>query len=60
MSRWFDEWARRNRPGTRCGSYDLGLTWQWVHVVHAHNRQFEHSLDDKQQLELVLALHKRA
>ncbi len=36
MSRWFDEWARRNRPGTRPGSYDLGLTWQWVHVAHAH------------------------
>jgi hypothetical protein len=30
MSRWFDEWARRYRPGTRHGSYDLGLTWQWV------------------------------
>ena len=36
MSRWFDEWARRFRPGTRHGSYDLGLTWQWVHVAHAH------------------------
>ena len=36
MSRWFDEWARRSRPGTRHGSYDLGLTWQWVHVAHAH------------------------
>lgn len=36
MSRWFDEWARRNRPGTRHISYDHGLTWQWVHVAHAH------------------------
>lgn len=75
MSRWFDEWARRYRPG----SYDLGLTWHWVHVAHAHldlspvwrgnrptaqdrarYRQFEASRDDKQQLELALALHKRA
>jgi hypothetical protein len=79
MSRWFDEWARRNRPGTHTAAHDLGLTWQWVHVAHAHldlspawrgkeahrqdrarYRQFEHSLDDKQQLELALALHKRA
>lgn len=55
------------------------LTWQWVHVAHAHldlsptwrgrkptaqdrarYRTFEASLDDKQQLELALALHKRA
>ena len=36
MSSWFDEWARRYRPGTRHDSYDLGLTWQWVHVAHAH------------------------
>ena len=36
MSRWFDEWARLNRPRTQQGSYDLGLTWQWVHVAHAH------------------------
>ncbi|MBK7611201.1 MAG: TniQ family protein [Actinomycetales bacterium] len=36
MSRWFDEWAHRNRPRTRHGSYDLGLAWQWVHVAHAH------------------------
>ena len=36
MSRWFDEWARRYRPGTRQSSYDLAVTWQWVHVAHAH------------------------
>ena len=79
MSRWFDEWARRYRPGTRHGAYDLGLTWQWVHVARAHlnlspvwrgrhptakdrarYRTFEASLDDKQQLELAYALHKRA
>lgn len=35
MTPWFDEWARRNRPGTRHASYDLGLTWQWVHIAHA-------------------------
>lgn len=79
MSRWFDEWARRYRPGTRHSSHDLGLTWQWVHVAHAHldlspawpgrkptaadrarYRQFEASLDDKQQRGLAFALHKRA
>jgi hypothetical protein len=61
----------------RTGS--LGLTWQWVHVAHAHldlspvwtgrapvakdrarYRQFEGSLDDKQQRELAYALHKHA
>ena len=79
MSRWFDEWARRYRPGTRHGSYNLGLTWQWVHVAHAHldlspawrgrkpaakdrarYRQFESSLDDKQQRVLASTLHTRA
>ncbi len=35
-SRWFDEWPRHHRPGTRHGANDLGLTWQWVHVAHAH------------------------
>ena len=79
MTRWFNEWARRNRPGARYGDHDLALTWQWVHVAHAHldlspawrgkppaakgrarYRQFADSLDDRQQLELALALHKRA
>jgi hypothetical protein len=23
-------------PGTRYGDHDLALTWQWVHVAHAH------------------------
>jgi len=36
MSRRIEEWARHYRPGTRHGSYDLGLTWQWVNVAHAH------------------------
>jgi len=36
MSRWVDEWARHYRPGTRPGAHDLGLTWQWVNVAHAH------------------------
>jgi hypothetical protein len=36
MSRWYDEWARRYRPGTRHVSYDLGLSWLWVHVAHGH------------------------
>jgi len=79
MTRWFDEWARRNRPGARYGDHDVALTWQWVHVAHAHldlspvwrgkrptakdrarHRQFAESLNDRQQLELALALHKRA
>lgn len=36
MTRWFNEWARRNRPDSRYGDHDLALTWQWVHVAHAH------------------------
>ncbi|XVX20186.1 TniQ family protein [Actinomycetota bacterium] len=36
MTRWFNEWARRNRPDAREGDHDLALTWQWVHVAHAH------------------------
>lgn len=36
MTRWFDEWARRNRPDARYGDHDFALTWQWVHVAHAH------------------------
>ncbi len=36
MSRWFDERARSYRPGVRHSADDLGLTWQWVHVAHAH------------------------
>jgi hypothetical protein len=79
MTRWFEEWARQFRPGTHYTSNDLGLTWQWVHVAHAHldlspawrgqrptakerarYRQFEDSLDDRQQFELAYALHKRA
>ncbi len=35
-TRWFNEWARRNRPNARYGDHDLALTWQWVHVAHAH------------------------
>lgn len=34
-SRWFQEWARQWRPGTRYTSVTYGLTWQWVHVAHA-------------------------
>jgi len=38
MTRWFNEWARRNRPDARYGEHDLALAlaWQWVHVAHAH------------------------
>jgi hypothetical protein len=36
MTRWFDEWARHYRPGTHYSSWTHGLTWQWVHVAHAH------------------------
>ena len=79
MTRWFNEWARRNRPDARYGDHDLALSWQWVHVAHAHldlspvwrgkrptakdrarHRQFAESLNERQQLELALALHKRA
>jgi len=79
MTSWFDEWARRNRPDAHDGDHDLALTWQWVHVAHAHldlspvwrgkkptakerarYRQFENSLDERQQSELAHALHKRA
>ena len=79
MTRWFNEWARRNRPNARYGDHDLALTWQWVHVANAHldlspvwrgqkpiakerghYRRFENSLNTRQQLELALALHKRA
>jgi predicted RNA-binding Zn ribbon-like protein len=36
MTRWFEEWARHYRPGTHYSSWTHGLTWQWVHVAHAH------------------------
>ncbi len=36
MTRWFNEWARRNRPDARYGDHDFALTWLWVHVAHAH------------------------
>ena len=36
MTRWFEEWARQFRPGTHYTSVKYGLTWQWVHVAHAH------------------------
>lgn len=36
MTRWFNEWARRNRSDARDGDHELALTWQWVHVAHAH------------------------
>ena len=77
MTRWFNEWTRRNRPDARNGDHDLALTWQWVHVAHAHlnlspawrgkkptvtdrarYRQFEASLDGRQQSDLAFALHK--
>lgn len=79
MTRWFNVWARRNRPDARYGDHDLALTWQWVQVAHAHldlspvwrgkrptakdrarYRQFQASLDGRQQFELTYALHKRA
>ncbi|WP_299450833.1 TniQ family protein [uncultured Serinicoccus sp.] len=78
-NRWFHEWTRLHRPGTHYTSVSYALTWQWVHVAHAHldlsptwqgtrptakeralYRQFENSLNDKQQFELAYALHKRA
>ena len=36
MTHWFEEWARQFRPGTHYSSWTYGLTWQWVHVAHAH------------------------
>lgn len=36
MTRWFNEWARRNLPYSRYGDHDLALTWQWAHVAHGH------------------------
>lgn len=35
-SRWFDEWSRVCRPGTRPATQPLAVTWQWVHVAHGH------------------------
>jgi len=77
--RWFEEWRRAYRPATRDSSHPRALTWQWVHVAHAHlnlspawhgkmptakdrahYRHFEVSLDQRQQLQLALAFHKRA
>lgn len=36
MGRWFGEWSRQFRPNTHFTSQPYGLTWQWVHVAHAH------------------------
>ena len=36
MTRWFEEWARQHRPGTHYSTWTHGLTWQWIHVAHAH------------------------
>lgn len=35
-NRWFHEWIRKYRPGTHFTSVSYALTWQWVHVAHAH------------------------
>jgi len=34
--RWFEEWRRHCRPSTHDASQRYALTWQWVHVAHAH------------------------
>ena len=34
--RWFAEWAKDCRPGTRPESRGHALTWQWVHLAHGH------------------------
>ncbi len=36
MSRWYDEWARRNRPRSQPESRTNALVWLWIHVAHAH------------------------
>ena len=33
---WFEEWRRSCRPGTRDSSHAYAITWQWVHIAHAH------------------------
>lgn len=34
--RWFQEWVRAVRPGTRRESRGYALTWQWIHRAHGH------------------------
>jgi hypothetical protein len=36
LYRWFDEWVKECRPGTRPESRGYALTWQWVHLAHGH------------------------
>ena len=67
-SRWFDEWAGHCRAGTPYDAYDLGLTWQWVHVAHAHldlspvwrgNRPSAKDRTPYRQFETSLAHHQQ-
>lgn len=36
MSRWYEEWARRYRPGSHFEARPYALIWQWIHVAHGH------------------------
>ncbi len=36
MWRWFDEWARRARPGSQREAQTYALIWQWEHIAHGH------------------------
>lgn len=36
MFRWFDEWARRVRPGSQREAQTYALIWQWEHIAHGH------------------------
>ncbi len=36
MYRWFEEWARRVRPGSRWEAQTYALIWQWEHMAHGH------------------------
>ncbi len=36
MWRWFDEWARRARPGNQREAQTYALIWQWEHIAHGH------------------------
>jgi hypothetical protein len=36
MSRWYEEWARRYRPGSRFDARPYALVWQWIRVAHGH------------------------
>ncbi|GEL98131.1 TniQ family protein [Cellulomonas terrae] len=36
MSRWYEEWARQNRPGSHPETRTYALVWLWIHVARGH------------------------